>query len=126
MPVWIDFWQERAEKAEYVLCRMAALLQDCDGCSDEMIRRYARGRVRGRGYLASGEWSELAGIVEADLDLIAETLTFHERHHWPKCNAAELHWVDTMYHKSRDERYRPLPAGPTLQGNLASGGITEF
>jgi hypothetical protein len=130
MPVWIDYWQERAERAEYLAVRVAQLLDDCHRCNDvralqrQRIQQYRQGMVRNRGWLATGEWSELAGIIEEDLDRLAALLQAHFGYHYPSMTQyRECEYLIGAWKQSIAVRHAPLPAGPTLIGHLASGGI---
>lgn len=74
----------------------------------------------------AGYWSERAGIAETDIDRIGGLLEGL----WKR--GALDHLPDHVYYpltqiaheaaRNKLKRYGALPSGPTLQGNLASGG----
>ena len=124
MPVWLDYWQERSERAEYLAVRMAQLMDDCHYCHHTLIKDYRKGMLRNRGWLPTTEWAELGGKHEADMDELAALLQHHFTNHHPTGTLhMECEYLLGAHLRSQAFRRAPLPAGPTLIGNLASGGI---
>lgn len=130
MSVWLHYWHERAIRAEQNATTLAAALQRC--VKDEprryaadvkkMVKRWALCPPRESAPTGPiADWSERAGIAEGDSDNLAALLKVSTVRHDPDSVAALQ-----KYEINKDRRYGALPAGPTLQGNLAAGGITEF
>lgn len=131
MTVWLSYWEERAVRAEGDCRHFAELLVVCADehwvaplpPPDAVLRWYRCYLPRDRSGLP-GVWSERAGNAEGDADVLAELLgQCLRRHHsgWEFFREAEA--VQLVHRAHRDRRYRPLPAGPTLAGNVTSGGI---
>lgn len=129
MSIWLHYWHERCTRADRDCVALASALLHChdfrhrhySAADLEKMRSWGHGfRERPADTAALSQWAEGAGISEGDSDALAALLEAcpHCRH----LNAAALH----DYRRNRDRRYGALPAGATLQGNLASGGVTEF
>lgn len=130
MSVWLHYWHERATRAEQNAAALAAALlglvegnyQRYSADDRKMVRQWALYPPRETGVQGRvGDWAERAGNAEGDSDQLAALLKPSPIRHEPSVVAALQH-----YEVCRDRRYGALPAGPTLAGNLASGGITEF
>jgi hypothetical protein len=76
----------------------------------------------------TGWWAERAGRAEQDADRLAE-LVGHllARHGHAMTTTERDRSQDCLrdWKGNRERRYRALPAGHTLEGNLTSGGITR-
>lgn len=71
-------------------------------------------------------WSERAERAEQDADRMALLLSrILERQHLPFREYQDTHDVLRDWRVNREARYRAHPAGPTLAGNLSSGGVTS-
>ena len=130
MSVWLHYWHERCIRAERDCCDIAATLHRCmivQHCaySDDDQKTVTQWALKPpRELLPSSdeirEWADRAGIAETASDEMALLLQ--------RCDATDYQRSAALqrYYANRDRRYGALPSGPTLQGNLASGGVTEF
>jgi hypothetical protein len=123
--VWLHYWHERCILAERSAAEMAEplhrclMLQHCRYSEEDagLIIRWSMLPPREQNpYGTTDLWSERAGNAEMDADRLAALLRSCSNAGWWTHEALQ------RYEERRSRRYRPLPVGPTLQGNLASGG----
>lgn len=132
--VFAEWWRGRAIRAEHDADALAAQLTNLLDSWGPSIAEWLSGRDAlidwaanhgsRKGDGGSGYWSERAMVSEQDADRLAQVLEAIDEHH----NLAYVQWhtlrMAISEHLShRSLRYNALPTGPTLTGNLTSGGV---